>query len=658
MKIDIKKRIKNRGLSQCIGLLLFYVMIAVMCAMAITAVDVSENGSADRFYANGRYEDIRPKMIYGWTQCTKETGTGIAEPQNTYYHSVNVMKGKWNYFSMENLSDLSMKGVIRSYSGKKLVSSQVIECSPGENTIRLSGKKINRLCLYFYEDPTKIRLRNLHVSEYEKKGAGADFVREVVLIGTGILLVLLILNLVFDLQRRLECLVEKLGNLYVKLLECLADYLPEIRLSMKKAHVARTGIFLVLLYWNFYVRNNGKKASLYPQGALIYIAAFLLLYMVSKAYMQGRQKINGRYMGMWALLCVFMCISDLLVSKTYCYTGYIFLLVYGTLFLLYRDRQLCLDIFRDMAYAVQTFFGLTLFWGLVAGDLYGVENGRISIGFTNANVCAGYMMLTIIVCIALLEDIEMRKKWSWLLRTAVMSAEISAAFYILWLTQSRWALIISILFGSIWLFRMWKRRGDKEHTRRRLAILGMILLLCVPVSMTVWKAVLHQMDPEIRQTMYGRYLPESPGLVEVQASESRFISTLKSGNLESFTSGRTGIWTTYIREMNLWGHKYLCKVAGEEISPHNLFLAYLFRYGLLTGICFIYFWITTVVRSVRCLIRERCSWFGLLQFGIITGYFVLALMDAFEHPWIYANWTFAYIGIGIFGIEQDDTIEQ
>ena len=32
-------------------------------------------------------------------------------------------------------------------------------------------------------------------------------------------------------------------------------------------------------------------------------------------------------------------------------------------------------------------------------------------------------------------------------------------------------------------------------------------------------------------------------------------------------------------------------------------------------------------------------------------------MDAFEHPWLYAGWTCAYMGIGLFGFQQNDIYE-
>ena len=635
-------------------MIIFYLLLSVTSALAITAKDMSTYGGTDQFYNNGKYEDLSYGYVNGWTSYKVDSAQKSTFTRDASMRTFQVSAGAWKYLSLENLSDTKLEGVIRTYYNEDLVSSQWVCFSQGKNQIELSSKKINRVLIgFFQEEGQNLQIRQIFVSNYPDDFDLSGFeVRAMVLTGV-IFAVIIFLDMLLQLRSRILQMLKALGNSYVRLLNKTAEYIPEVRMSNRVSHMVRVGIFLILLLWNMYCFNYGKKVSLYQTGLQIYVLACILIYIVSKPHIQKRAFKANSSMGLWVLLSIAMCISDFFVNKTYCYMGYVFLLSYGILFLVYCDKQLCKEIFYDMALAIQIFFVLVVSISLLRGDIYGVEINRMAIGFKNANACANYMTLTIISCIALLEDACQRTRRRWFIQTLIMSAEAAIAFYIIRLTRSRWALAVALLFASIWAFRIIKRKTRDGNVGRKVFAVGIIILFSVLVSGFGWKVVFHQMDPQM-QERYSQYVPEAMNVMEVQASQvSRLLTGIKSGDMDFFTSGRTGIWITYIRGMNLWGHKYLCNYAGKKFSSHNMFIAYFYRYGLLTGILFTCFWISSVCKSVRRLILEKCSWFGLLQFGIITGYCLLAQLDAFEHPWLYAGWTFAYMGIGILIVNED-----
>lgn len=626
--------------------------------MAITAVHMSTYGGADQFYNNGKYEDLSYGYVDGWesfeTSPRQQNMFANYTTIRTFY--VNVFK--WQYLGLANASDTTIHGIIRTYYNGKIVSSSLATINPGENQISLTGRKIDRISMRILQEKKQsIKMRRVYVADYIEEFDIKRFGGEAAIIGVVIFGILLLLDRLLKIRTHIQQLLNWLGQAYVRMLTRIAGYLPEIRLTEKMTHGVRTGIFVILLTWNFLNSNNKKKVELYQISSVLYILACVVIYMISKPHCRIKKYWVTSYMGLWVLLCACMCISDFLVPKTYCYMGYIFLLIYGVLFTLYQDRQMGKDIIRDMAYAIQIFGVSLIVVSIVTKNIYGMGIQRISLGFTNANAWANYLVLLVVTSIVMMENTEKIQKW--LPRTVFCVVECISAFYLIYLAQSRWALVIAVLFFSVWLFRMVKKRSDRKGTKRRLVVLLLLLCLSIPVGVSLNYIVMHNAGET--EALQGVALEQAeqvnPFLMNVQASESRMMQKLQSADLNTFTSGRIEIWNSYIREMNLWGHKYLCSISGNKISSHNMFLAYFYRYGLFTGVVFVCFWIMCVYQSVRCLIMEKCSWYGLLQFGLIAGYCFLAQMDAFEHPWLYAGWTCAYMGIGLFGFQQNDIYE-
>lgn len=659
MKLNTGKREDKSGMGKSWMVIIFYLLLSIMSALAITAIDMSAYGGTDQFYNNGKYEDISYGYVTGWEFYSISPEQKNIFLQDTTTRSFRVKTAEWKYVGLENMADTELKGLIRTYCGDSIVSSQRVNLKPGKNQIALSSGKISRITLcIFREQGQTIEIRKVFVSDHIESFDGYRFGVESAVIAGIIFAILLLLDHLFNIHVRIQYLLKKIANGYDKLFTCITDYIPAIRVSEKTAHGVRTGIFVILFIWNFYNSRYGKKVELYWLAAIIYTLACVLIYMVSKPHCRKTNYTVTGYLGVWVLLCIFMCISDFVVPKTYCYTGYIFLLIYGLLFTLYRDPQVCKDIFRDMAYAIQIFGIGFILIGIMSGNVYGVSIGRISVGFTNANAWANFLVLMVVSSIAMVEDMEKVRKW--LPRIIIFVIECISAFYLIYLTQSRWALVMAALFFSIWLFRLAKNRRDKNGTKKRLVFLILFLCLSIPIGTTLKWALMQNADEteEVQELALENGTTYTPFLMDVQASESRMMQTMQSVDLNAFTSGRIGIWRSYVREMNLWGHKYLCSIEGQKTSSHNMFMAYFYRYGLLTGVLFMCFWLIGGCKSIQCLILEKCSWFGLLQFGLLAGYCFLAQLDAFEHPWLYAGWTLAYMGIGVFGIERESEKEQ
>ena len=63
MKLNTEKCEDKTGGKKSWLVITFYLLLSIMSALAITAIDMSAYGGTDQFYNNGRYEDISGKDV-------------------------------------------------------------------------------------------------------------------------------------------------------------------------------------------------------------------------------------------------------------------------------------------------------------------------------------------------------------------------------------------------------------------------------------------------------------------------------------------------------------------------------------------------------------------------------------------------------------------
>jgi len=132
----------------------------------------------------------------------------------------------------------------------------------------------------------------------------------------------------------------------------------------------------------------------------------------------------------------------------------------------------------------------------------------------------------------------------------------------------------------------------------------------------------------------------------------RELNTLLSSGsfqnaLEAYSSGRPLYYLAYIRQMNLFGHKYHAKSWGDYIYPHNGILEIMYRYGIFAGIPYCTMLFYTLWYSFLYARREYASGeYKLYPLLVTVGAEVIFMFENGEKPFVWMIWFLFYIGMG------------
>ncbi|MCM1257596.1 MAG: hypothetical protein NC307_07045 [Roseburia sp.] len=640
-----------------LGKSLKYVMGFIL-SMSVSIMLIGGSFSLDCFYDQGRVCDA-----FGMELGIPGTNIEYLDSDNywtiKYVYAdkmIDFYLDKWNYLVL-NVSHLNQEKLDTTfvfYQNEQEIDRKDVNLSLGENIVELDGEYFNRVLICMQEaQGVQIRISSAQVREQLMMFSFARFIAGTVLV---FLLYLMIcqwgkrggegsvkgynyfLELFFKIQEKIYLCMQKSGS----------------KLSVKQKSCIRTVLFVVINLLTTFTLNVDRVVKWHPMNSLFYSILFCFLAVCSTEERPVTRYCNKEIWGVFLLFCGWLCVSDFIVLKKFCYVGYIFGVFVGMFFYAWSKMEKPEKILKELVCAVQISFGLFSLFCLICRPLkLGVRyNGC----FTNPNSYANYLIPVAVAWIACVEE-YMKKHKAYRYEKWLLGGEGCIIGYFLWKTQSRGAMLACFIIGVWFLCRQWKRRVDVYQIKRVIQLLMVFLILCVPV-MESMEWMLQNLPYKLNTVVvYSKenvalYRDEGSGGIfttTVQAAQSRIGQKLKADSLDSFSSGRITYWKAYLREMNLWGHEYKAKVNGENHAAHNMVIEIAYRYGVVAAAVYLVMWGYFLVQAWRRLGEKRK--FSFAASGWLLSYVVLAMLDALEQPWIYIAWVLAYTVMGYWMID-------
>lgn len=117
--------------------------------------------------------------------------------------------------------------------------------------------------------------------------------------------------------------------------------------------------------------------------------------------------------------------------------------------------------------------------------------------------------------------------------------------------------------------------------------------------------------------------------------------------LNRYSSGRTGIWEAYIKQLNWVGHAPSVKDRPVPNRSHNVVIEYSYRYGITAGLLFGIWFLLLSVRALKLMFsKESTSEHELATVMMVAAYFVYSMLEVVELPYTYEMSVLFYLMIG------------
>ncbi len=445
------------------------------------------------------------------------------------------------------------------------------------------------------------------------------------------------------------CWIDILQDIYILVAEQMRKAVAFIPQSGKIRNYCRTGLFLLIFLYSVYVEIAGTYYTGFKYHLFIYTVLLLVLAALTVESKLKKKNWNNPMVWSWLVLWLMVCISDFIVLKYLRFMGYVMIFGVGFLIFIWNNMKRPSKFTADFVRAVHWFFAvITVFCILCRpeNDAY-----RYS-GFTdNPSIFALYIG----TCWAVvLGEIDSRIQAGEKLRKIIpYIGEGCLVFSFCWKSQSAGPLICMAGMAFLWLFKM-VRRTRKKMTRKNLIaviISAAVLILPVHAGLT-WgltnipqaagTAITYEGETTALRlnTIPVAYAAEADG----SEQESRLAQKFSSPTLSRILSGRDYYYRTYLRDMNLSGHRAYPKMYGHRRLPHNAVIGIAHRYGVFAAVPYVLM-LTAVIAGTIRYGRRKQKYSGV-PFYICLSTIVVAMADNVEQPFIWLPWFGLYIMMG------------
>ena len=249
---------------------------------------------------------------------------------------------------------------------------------------------------------------------------------------------------------------------------------------------------------------------------------------------------------------------------------------------------------------------------------------------------------------------------------------LTTAFFFLKKTQST-TDTLAILCGAL----CWGIEKILKRHMKKTMIAVMCFVICyIPVSMGLQWGITNISEAIGTQIVYPvdyeyasvRDLDDLTGTIHVYAAEREDMSQtsqrirqklLNSNSINGLFSGRLYHYSTYLSQMNLFGHTKRATVYGSNInSAHNGVLAYAHMYGVYIIVPYIMMFVGYFSRAVRyCKSAENRNYYACLPLIIYVVFFLENMMDNVDIPFHWIVWfVFILLGGFLFSMREEEKV--
>ena len=366
----------------------------------------------------------------------------------------------------------------------------------------------------------------------------------------------------------------------------------------------------------------------------------------------------------------FMLLSGLINNVEYMPEAMLILVAYPVLYICWgnmeREKVIC-RLIRIVRISGYIFLSASFLLIQIKSRKYGGL-------FNNVNSCACYLAL---VCACLVTEILDRRKLDWRCAGDILlfGACMAMNFY----TNSRTGMLAVYVFSAAGIVLYLITHTQKERLQCVVRGLCCVLVSVVMIHSLVYVFQLRALFPipyyeKESRTFYftpawqARLFPDEGNGDETQADtallDSVFgledfneVNEIKSDTegktLDSYSTGRVGIWKTYASDLNLFGHPdippTIIKNSGgryvEIRTTHMTILAVAYKSGLFAGICFVILNIASGSLAIYYGLKNRGNRYTLFPLVITLAFGVCSVLESIDGSFSYMSTLYYYFAL-------------
>lgn len=660
-----------------ITLLLTCILFSLITGFSVASIIITD-GNLETFYNRGDFLPFyADKFEKHATNLTYDSSTQIytVATDGAIFTLDSLNKEQhWNYLTLHlsnmNTPTLDIQLNYLDRNGN-LIGTNLFSLKNGVSTIMINSEAFSCAILYILSPVgTTFTINDFEFST----NAPADNSRifSYGLIGSLVcLIVTLLLTSLFLKKGKIPnwyAPINGLQTIYIAMGTFFFSLLPPLSPRFKKnlRIGILTGMFCILSFINVY--GYFFDESVQPWLMLLISISLLFVGTLSMkshelTYINWKNPLVASWFFLWTL----SCISDFFVTKKSPYFsgyGYFMLFIMGFLFFSWNQLKDHTQILQELCKVIEcTFILCAIYCVLCRPDTAGF---RYKGFYNNPNPFGLY--LAIVACIFLCElDRFIKNQEFNLLKLTAYACGLVGALFFLKKTQCTTGTLAIVATIVLWMLNKLFTHPTKERKYFFQAIL--IVALCYyPVSLGLqWgittvphifnTEVVYPADQDFAYIDHEFLAPEtivyaSDIMADTPDSSNRILDKLtNSSSLNTLLSGRLYHYSTYIRNMNLFGHSKRSLVYGSNINyPHNGFLAYPHTYGVYVLIPYVLMYLHYFIQAVHYLwSTQKKNSFAFLPLSIFIVFFLENMMDNVDTPFHWVVWfIFVFIGGVLF----------
>lgn len=560
--------------------------------------------------------------------------------------------GKWKYLYMDVDTEAEIECAIDFYSvNHELVFQRNAMIEDGINRISLPGKSFS----YFVANvvsPDKVTftLKNTQIREKEKIELRAGHVMYFVismLIYSGVVFAVSIV--IRKRKLRIYKIIEVLQDIYISVGNALLWLIDAF--SSRQKHICRVSL---LIFWQVMIAYL-KNVLIYSSPVYykyILATAIGIIFVIAISMLERplkRVSWNRTLVFYWFLLSIVMCVSDYMISKRHMLMGVVNLVAFGFLYFVWNNMKEPKVFIKELMLSLKGTFIIFCIFSICFRPM--LNEMSYPGPSANPNTFSAHLIL---VNLALLVEIEIlfseKKKRQICIDTVLLLMSLSFTY----MTHSSAGIGLSVLAVLLFVRHLWM---DVIKTKKLLKIGLMLVVLGVlllPTYMTLRWAVQHvpsMIGKEVEFPIDIYKLPEQIEETKVEAAEKENVleQVIYAPAMTRFTNSRNMFWSSYFRIMNVVGHKDMARVCGYTIptTPHNSMLAIMYRYGVFSGIPYIFLLLSAVYYSfIKYNYKRRDKVYCFFAFCVAIIAILFGLVENSEEPLWLTEWIVFYFMLG------------
>lgn len=623
-----------------------YIWLLVGILISVTGAMIWSNGGyqGEKLWTMGSAYDFEQSALEkGNKKCTYHyeiDAFSVDADETELKFKVKSKETEWNYlkFKLVHMSTPQMQWIIRFYDGEDALLG---ECSAivaeGENTVEapIQGKikKIGILVQNQQGSTFKIEDMALRENLFDF----VDFMTKFLTV----FLFYLGASILFALGKNAEWyfLLDILQNVYIGMGDAVGKVVVQ-RLSepVKKAlqTICFLLMFLLMIVMDIKSRNAFEQES--RGWVILFAALFLMLGMLAWQKPLQKREWKGIFPAIWTGLWVMACVSDLLVRKSFSFTGYVMLLCAGFAFFVWHNtgqmQKMLLIMIRGLEW---TFPAVILYCICFRAKLLGIlYNGC----FTNRESMALYAVALVIAFLTELH-ILLEKDKTLSLRIMVTGIGLALSCYYLYCTRVFGGWMAALAAAVIWcVFQLKQRKMLIGKWKKLLPVFVITLAAAFGVVIAV-NTVSKILPEKIGHSIsYENEILETNLSAELIGKMEAAFPGWAEGVVKSDNVNRSSIWSSYLRDCNLLGNQDSLEVSGRIMDAYNGLIQMMHRYGIFVLVPYSLLLIYSVCRAWReenFLLRE-----------IVTVFLITMLFQNVEIPFTNGLWLMFYLAIGTY----------